>query len=157
MAMMTLQDVADRIEIDDLITRYATALDAKDWDRWASCFTGDATIDYSAAGGIAGPVAEVRQWLAEVMAGFPMTQHLVTNREVQISGDAATCRSCLFNPMGVHDADGMVLFFEGGYYRDRLVRTVDGWRIAARVEEPTYSTRLHRVVLRALETRPASA
>ena len=36
MAAMTLQDIADRIEIDDLLTRYATALDAKDWDLWSS-------------------------------------------------------------------------------------------------------------------------
>jgi len=145
---MTLQEIADRIEIDDLLTRYATALDAKDWDAWASCFTPDAVIDYTAAGGVKGTLPEVRQWLTTVMAGFPMTQHLVTNRAVHITGDAATCRSCLFNPMGVPDNDSMMIFFEGGYYRDRLVRTADGWRIAERTEEPTFSTRLHRVLLR---------
>ena len=36
MAAMTLQAIADRIEIDDLLTRYATALDAKDWDLFAT-------------------------------------------------------------------------------------------------------------------------
>lgn len=151
MAAMTLQDIADRIEIDDLLTRYATALDAKDWDAWAGCFTPDAWIDYTAAGGIKGRLPEVRQWLAEVMSGFPMTQHLVTNKAVQLAGDTATCRSCLFNPMGVRDGDGMAVFLEGGYYRDALVRTADGWRIAERTEEPTYSTRRNRVVLRPLE------
>lgn len=148
MAPMTLQHIADRIEIDDLLTRYATALDAKDWDTWASCFTPDAFIDYTAAGGVKGTLPQVRQWLTEVMAGFPMTQHLVTNRAVQIAGDTATCRSCLFNPMGVPDNGSLMVFFEGGYYRDTLVRTADGWRIAKRVEEPTFSTRLHRVLLR---------
>lgn len=148
MAAMTLQQIADRIEIDDLLTRYATALDAKDWDLWASCFLADAAIDYSAAGGIKGTVAEVRQWLSEVMASFPMTQHLVTNRVVEVEGDTATCRSALFNPMGMSDAGGLLVFFDGGYYRDRLVRGADGWRIAERVEEPTFSTRLHRVILR---------
>ena len=148
MAAPNLQQIADRIEIDDLLTRYATALDSKDWDLWSSCFAPDAAIDYTAAGGIKGNVAEVRQWLTEVMARFPMTQHLVTNRVVHIDGDSATCRSALFNPMGMSDADGLLLFFDGGYYRDRLVRTGDGWRIAERVEEPTFSTRLHRVVLR---------
>jgi 3-phenylpropionate/cinnamic acid dioxygenase small subunit len=148
MATMTLQEIADRIEIDDLLTRYATALDAKDWDLFSTCFTTDARIDYSAAGGIAGSLTEVRKWLAEVMAHFPMTQHLVTNREVHVDGDSATCRSCLFNPMGLPDGDGMMLFFDGGYYRDRLVRTAEGWRIAERIEEPTYSTRLHRLMMR---------
>ncbi len=148
MASMTLQDIADRIEIDDLLTRYATALDAKDWDVWASCFTPDAFLDYTAAGGVKGTLPEVRQWLTTVLAGFPMTQHLVTNRAVCIAGDTATCRSCLFNPMGLPDGDGLMVFFEGGYYRDKLVRTGGGWRIAERIEEPTFSTRLHRVMLR---------
>jgi 3-phenylpropionate/cinnamic acid dioxygenase small subunit len=148
MGTMTLQDVADRIEIDDLLTRYATALDAKDWDLFATCFTPDAFIDYTGAGGIKGTLPEVCRWLADVMARFPMTQHLVTNRAVRIDGDTAVCRSCLFNPMGVPDGDGMMVFLEGGYYRDKLVRTPAGWRIAERVEEPTFSTRRHRVMLR---------
>jgi ketosteroid isomerase-like protein len=148
MASMTLQDVADRIEIDDLLTRYATALDAKDWDTWASCFTPDAHIDYTAAGGVKGTLSEVRRWLSEVMVGFPMTQHLVTNRAVHLDGDTATCRSCLFNPMGLPDNGSLMVFFDGGYYRDTLVRTADGWRITERIEESTFSTRLHRVMLR---------
>jgi 3-phenylpropionate/cinnamic acid dioxygenase small subunit len=142
---MTLQDIADRIEIDDLLTRYATAVDTKDWDLYATCFTPDAFIDYTAAGGIKGRLPDVRQWLAQVMPLFPMTQHLVTNRVVVVEGDSATCRSCLFNPMGLPEGDGLVLFFEGGYYKDRLVRTAAGWRIAERVEEPAYSTRRHRI------------
>ena len=152
MAPMTLLQLTDRIEIDDLLTRYASALDAKDWDLFSTCFTPDAFIDYTAAGGIKGTLPAVRKWLSEVLAGFPMTQHLVTNRAVRVDGDAATCRSCLFNPMGIPDGvSGLVVFFEGGYYRDKLVRTADGWRIAERIEEPTYSTRLHRVMLRPFE------
>lgn len=145
---MDLQQIADRIEIDDLLTRYATALDGKDWDLWASCFTPDAFIDYTAAGGVKGGVSEVKQWLAEVMANFEMTQHLVTNRAVLLDGDRATSRSSLINPMGMRDEGGMVVFIDGGYYHDRLVRTAEGWRISERIEEPTFSTRLHRVVLR---------
>jgi hypothetical protein len=148
---MTLAQIADRIEIDDLLTRYATALDDKDWEQWAACFTADAHIDYTAAGGIKGTLAEVKAWLSQVMAGFPMTQHLVTNKAVQIDGDRATCRSALLNPMGVPDGDGMMLWIEGGYYHDRLVRTADGWRIAERIERPTFSTRRNRVILRPIE------
>jgi 3-phenylpropionate/cinnamic acid dioxygenase small subunit len=145
---MNLQQIADRIEIDDLLTRYATALDAKDWALWESCFTSDAFIDYTAAGGVKGGVAEVRQWLSEVMANFEMTQHLVTNRAVVLDGDTASSRSSLLNPMGLRDQDGMIVFLDGGYYRDRLVRTAAGWRIAERIEEPTFSSRLHRIMLR---------
>jgi len=151
MSSTTLQQLADRLEIDDLLTRYATSLDDKNWDEWAACFTADAHIDYTAAGGIKGSLPAVREWLSQVMSGFPMTQHLVTNKAVQIDGDRATCRSALLNPMGVPDGDGMMLWIEGGYYRDKLVRTVDGWRIAERIEQPTFSTRRNRVILRAIE------
>ena len=151
MASMTLQEITDRIEIDQLLTRYATAVDNKDWDLYATCFTTDAFIDYTAAGGIKGRLSEVKKWLSEVLPMFPMTQHIVTNRVIEIHADTATCRSCFFNPMGLPEGlpegqDGLKLFFEGGYYNDKMVRTEDGWRIAERIEESSYSTRLHRLI-----------
>jgi 3-phenylpropionate/cinnamic acid dioxygenase small subunit len=150
---MTVQELADRLEIDDLLTRYATAVDTKDWELFATCFTADAFIDYTAAGGIKGAVADVRQWLAQVLPTFPMTQHLVTNRAVVIDGDSATSRCAFFNPMGLSGhSGGLILFFEGGYYNDKLVRTADGWRIAERVEESSYSTRHHPVMLKPFGT-----
>ena len=54
MASMTLQEIADRIEIDDLLTRYATAVDGKDWDLYETCFTPDVSIHYTAPGSIQG-------------------------------------------------------------------------------------------------------
>jgi len=146
MAATNQQTIADRLDIDDLLTRYATAVDTKDWDLYETCFTPDAFIDYTAAGGVKGRLPEVKKWLAEVMPLFPMTQHVVVNRVVTIDGDTATARSCFFNPMGVPDPDrGIKLFFDGGYYNDKLVRTSDGWRIAERVEETSYSTRMHPI------------
>jgi 3-phenylpropionate/cinnamic acid dioxygenase small subunit len=147
MASMTLQEIADRLEIEELLTRYATALDRKDWDLYASCFTSDAYIDYTSAGGIKGRLAVIKPWLAGVMAGFPMSQHLITNRAITIDGDTATCESYFFNPMGLADEAGeLVLFFEGGSYSDKLVRTAEGWRIAQRIEQTAYSSRLNPVI-----------
>lgn len=147
MAAMSLREISDRIEIDDLLTRYATAVDSRDWDLYATCFTPDAFIDYTSAGGIKGTVQEVRDWLAKVLLVFSMTQHVVANRVVVIRGDTATARSCFYNPMGVPDGNGsMTLFIDGGYYNDRLVRTAEGWRIRERIEESVYSTRKHRLM-----------
>jgi 3-phenylpropionate/cinnamic acid dioxygenase small subunit len=147
MGSISLQEMADRIEIDDLLTRYATAVDAKDWDLYASCFTADAFLDYTAAGGIKGQLPDVKEWLAQVMPNFPMTQHVVANRVIEIRGDTATARSCFYNPMGIADGKGgMALFFDGGYYNDKLVRTKDGWRIAERIEETSYTTRRHPIM-----------
>jgi 3-phenylpropionate/cinnamic acid dioxygenase small subunit len=146
MGTMTLQQIADRIEIDDLLTRYATAVDNKDWELYATCFTPDAFIDYTSAGGVKGAMPEVKKWLAEVMPMFPMTQHIIVNKIVVIDGDRATARSAVFNPMGLPDSNGLLLFFEGAYYNDKLVRTPDGWRISERIEATSYSTRLQRLM-----------
>ena len=60
------RSLADRLEIGDLITRYATAVDRRDWDLYRSVFTTDAEIDYTSAGGIAGTLDEVVAFLDEV-------------------------------------------------------------------------------------------
>jgi 3-phenylpropionate/cinnamic acid dioxygenase small subunit len=78
------QELLDRREIDDLLIRYATAVDTKDWDLWETCFTEDAFVDYESAGGIKGKRPEVRSWLEKTLVMFPMTQHVVSNRVVEI-------------------------------------------------------------------------
>ena len=41
----------DREQITDLLIRYATALDTRDWHLFDSCFTEDAIADYGTLGG----------------------------------------------------------------------------------------------------------
>ena len=89
--MLDLQTISDRIEIDDLITRYTRAVDQLDWALYDTVFTPDATIDYTASGGSSGPVVEVRRWLAEeAIPLFAQTQHLVGhNLKAHLAGEAA--------------------------------------------------------------------
>ena len=69
------------------------------------------------------------------MSAFPVTQHLMSNIDVQLDGDRATCRTMVTNPQGAATRDGPLhFFFVGGRYDDELVRTVAGWQIARRVE-----------------------
>ncbi len=132
-----LQFLLDRREIDDVLTRYATAIDARDWTLLDSVFTEDARLDYRSAGGIRGPYPDVRQWLSEVLPIFTWTQHLVVNRAVDVEADGRTARSrSIFHNPNQLLVDGEPwLFIVGGCYHDRLVRTPAGWRITARVEE----------------------
>ena len=75
--------LADRMAMEDLLTRYATAIDSREWQLLDTVFTDDAHLDYRSAGGVEGSYPEVRRWLAEVLPIFDMTQHLVVNREFQ--------------------------------------------------------------------------
>ena len=134
--MLDLQTISDRIEIDDLITTYTRAVDTLDWARFDTVFTPDATIDYTASGGIKGTRDEVRDWLAETLPMFATMQHYVCQKEVTLDGDSAEARVYLMNPMTIAQPDGSAWRMEvGGYYLHQLVRTPDGWRSRELVEE----------------------
>jgi len=90
MARPTLEELYDRLEIDELLTRYATAIDTKNFDLLDQVFTPDAHLDYTTAGGIAGDFPTVKAWLAEVLPHFPQYQHVVGNRNVTLDGDTAS-------------------------------------------------------------------
>ncbi len=136
---VTVRELADRIAIDDLLIRYSTATDTRDWSLLDTCFTRDAHLDYTASGGIEGSYPEVRGWLERALAPFAVTVHYVTNSAVELDGDRATARTALYNPMGFKNPDGSLhVFTIGAYYVDELVRTADGWRIAKRVEEAAF-------------------
>lgn len=124
----------DRMAMEDLLTRYATAVDGRNWDLLDSVFTHDAHLDYRSAGGVEGGYPEVRKWLAEVLPIFDMTQHLVLNREFKRDPDGVQASSCFLNPNQLRVDGKLWLFTVGGRYHDRLVETADGWRIARRIE-----------------------
>jgi hypothetical protein len=132
LARVQLSELSDRLEIDDLISRYATAVDSRDWDLFRSCFVPDAAIDYTTAGGASGGVDDIAKWLEETLSLFSLSVHYVTNREVTLDGDSANGWLAYFNPNTL--ADGSVLM-SGGHYRDAYVRTDDGWKFASRATE----------------------
>ncbi len=131
-----LAHLADRLAIADLLTAYAKAVDERDWELWKSLFTADAHVDYTSAGGIAGDRETVAAWLAESMAMFEATQHLVANLEVAITGDEATARAMFFNPMKFAGDGGF--FTTGGWYNHDLVRTAEGWKSRRLIEESSW-------------------
>lgn len=133
--------IRDRIEIGDLVVRYATAIDQREFDLLDRVFTEDADCDYSEVGQFRGDRAAFKAWMTEVAPLFSTWLHQVTNHAVELpaGGDGeATGVSYLFNPVVLDGRPGPL--FEGGRYHDRYVRTDDGWRITARREEPLYHT-----------------
>ena len=136
---LSLEEISDRIQINDLLIRYTVALDTKDWELLDTCFTPDAQVDYTTSGGTKGVYPEVRKWLEKALAAFPMTQHFISNSTVEIEGDRARARTYVINPMGFPKEDGSLhIFTVGAYYNDELVCTDAGWRIAERFEEQAF-------------------
>jgi hypothetical protein len=129
--MLSLAEISDRLEIQQLLVDYSTAIDQRRFDDLDLVFTADAYIDYRAMGGVDGHYPEVKAWLAEVLPNFPAYAHMLGNFDVKISGDNATSRTICFNQMVL--GDGQVLFC-GLWYEDEFVRTAQGWRMNRRVE-----------------------
>jgi hypothetical protein len=135
---LSVQEVSDRLEIQDLLISYTHAIDRRDWDALDAVFVPDAFIDYTAAGGGAGDLATTKEFLAAAMPMFKSFQHLTGSTKLAIDGDTATGVSICHNPM-VMEVDGEArTFFVGLWYHDEYVRTDAGWRISRRVEEMCY-------------------
>jgi hypothetical protein len=131
-----LGTLADRLEIDDLLTSYTRAIDTGAWDRLDEVFTPDARIDYTATGGMAGDFPDVKAWLAENLPMFPRRQHVLGQKEVVLDGERAQVTAYFLNPMVLPQPDGSELLWEfGGLYHHKLVRTGAGWRSRSLVEE----------------------
>ena len=137
--MLSLQQISDRLEIQQLFTDYATAIDTKNFDLLDAVFTSDAYIDYRAMGGIDGRFPQIKAWLAQVLPNFPNYFHMVSNVALKIEGDQASSTIICFNPMQVNLGEGkQQVMFLGLWYHDEFVRTAQGWRMSKRVEQKCF-------------------
>jgi hypothetical protein len=137
---LTLQEISDRMEIQDLLYRYAELIDGKRFDELEEVFAEDAHIDYSAMGGSVGNREETIAFLKKVMPMFPHTQHSNANVQIRVDGDRGTGRVMCFNPqeMDLPGGGTQVMMF-GLWYLDEYVRTEAGWRIQRRSEEKSWT------------------
>jgi hypothetical protein len=142
--MMTLQEISDRLEIQDLLARYSNAIDTMQWDELDALFTEDAEIDYTSMGGIRGTLAEQKAFLdANLPTIFkPGFQHMTATSLFDIEGDVAHVRTICFNPMVIQDEKHVL--FCGLWYRDTLLRQDGRWRIRERVEDRGWTLDLKR-------------
>jgi hypothetical protein len=139
---LSLQEISDRIEIQDLLVAYSHAIDTRSWDDLDDVFTADAVIDYTEMGGTRGGLAATKAFLRDALAGFSSYQHLGATSQVRIEGDTAYGRTICHNPMVLGPAPGTKgptrVLLAGLWYRDTFVRTPAGWRIGERYEERCY-------------------
>lgn len=133
-----LRAIQDRLEIEELLHRYAEMVDFRQWKEMDRIFALEATIDYVSSGGVAGPFRETLAWLDRALEGWPLNLHVVSNVIIELDGDRARSRCYFHSPMGKHTPDGgQYVITNSGRYLDELTRTADGWRIVARVCEQT--------------------
>lgn len=127
-------------EIQRVLTRYATAIDTRDWVLLRTCFTADVNADYGDIGTWP-DVDELVAFMAVAHAGFGATNHMLSNFVIDV--DDSSVRACastyVHAVLTLDDAPG-TWFDTVGLYDDVLVRTEDGWRISDRTFRATRMT-----------------
>jgi len=123
---------ADKEQIAEVLIRYATGIDSKDWPLFRSCWTDEIDVDYQQLGCFtsADALTDVMRQLHENMGP---TYHRMSNFVITVDGDRATVRSYVQAVLMLQPDDSTNWVDALGHYDDVFVRTADGWRISERV------------------------
>jgi 3-phenylpropionate/cinnamic acid dioxygenase small subunit len=123
---------ADKEQIAEVLVRYATGIDSKDWPLFRSCWTDEIDVDYQQLGRFtsADALTEVMTRLHEDMGP---TYHRLSNFVIAVDGDRATARSYVHAVLMLQPDDSTNWVDALGHYDDIFVRTQGGWRIRERL------------------------
>jgi len=121
---------SDVQEITDVLYRYATGIDRRDWPLFRTCFAADCRLDYGDIGQWNG-VEEVTDWMIDAHLAFGHTLHRITNPVVAIDGNTATAR-CYVHALLMPQAEETMSVEAFGYYDDELTKADGAWQIATR-------------------------
>ena len=139
---MSEQEIADKLAIQETLTRYSTGLDTpgRKWDEWDRCFALDAVCDYGSMGSSLTP-GELRELFSKNDSVRISGQHLLGNFVITVEGDHATARTeCAYSSLNRTDIQGKARLSQAGvWFEDELARRSEGWRITARKYEMRWS------------------
>jgi hypothetical protein len=124
-----IRAAADRVEIQEVMARYAAAVDAKHWDELDRVFVKGSIVDFAPNGGVRDEYPAIVEYLKTAMAGFAAYQHYLSNFVIDVQGNEAASRFYVWTPL-VTIVDGRdEIIVDGGFYDATFVRTADGWRV----------------------------
>lgn len=147
-----LEALEDHIRIEQLMMRYAAALNTRDPDTYVSLFTPDATFELRRAidqppflGPFKGREALRKQWFPEGAGpldsagrrAFGAMRHVTTNYEIDVHGDTATVHAFFIEIVsnGANTPPGSKppTIHAMGRYEDELVKQDGRWFFSKRV------------------------
>lgn len=119
---------------DELATRYAHAVDARDESALRSLFAPGATVVVPATitGGASDEVVTDVAWLLDGVRHFARTRHVVLERQITVDGDTAHGETRGEAHHLYRRGEQWHDYAMGLRYRDRYVRGAGGWRFTRR-------------------------
>ncbi|MED5816395.1 nuclear transport factor 2 family protein [Mycolicibacterium sp. 050232] len=121
--------MSDREDIIDVLVRYATGIDRRDWPLFRTVFTDDCVLDYGEIGQWNG-VDAVTEFMDQSHAMAGHTMHRLSNHAIAVDSDTAVARTYVDALIMAQDNNSGVNGI--GFYDDELIRTAAGWQIARR-------------------------
>ena len=152
-----LGSLLDRMQLEEVMNRYAASIDLRDWARLRTVFAdGEIEADFTSMGVrqvFRGPAEAWVERVRQTITGFDATQHFFANHSAEIDGDRATDTRYMQARHQLGDAHYTI----GGHYSSHMQRTRDGWRIARYTLTVTFSEgdrRLMGIAYRKATGRP---
>jgi ketosteroid isomerase-like protein len=128
-----LRSIQDRIEITDVLYRYASTIDKFDLEGLRGTLADDLYAQYGNAEPVHGGDA-VAGWIAEATASVIWQHHLLSVYHVEVDGDHA--RALVYHTSHqVFEAEPESAKLLVGRYHNELRREADGWKISRLVLE----------------------
>ena len=136
-----LRQVADELEIRNVIARLAQLADSGDLDEYGSLYTEDAHWELLSSPGDPSMMAP-RRGRADIIAGGrerrasggqgpgSHTRHVLSTSAVRVSGDTAVATSYLTFYKNTDTQPEIMIMTS---YADQLKRTREGWKVASRI------------------------
>ncbi|MBM0206503.1 nuclear transport factor 2 family protein [Micromonospora sp. STR1s_5] len=116
----------------------ATLADRRAWGELTTVFTSTVRADWSALSGVAAAAIPAADLIAGWRAGLTATQHLLANQDVTVRGDHATAAAYVHAAHRLASTFADDVWIVASSYTYDLVRTGDGWRIAAVAFHPAW-------------------
>jgi len=138
-AAYTAKDLADRAQIEDVISAFALSVDQRQWDAAGRMLADQVELGFPADNPDGTRTLKLTKMPAEQfiaasksqLPGYLHTQHMVTNPVVTIHGDKADVAAQMQLAHYLPGAEGGPFYLVVGTYDYAMARTPKGWKIAA--------------------------
>ncbi len=130
MNSMSQEDTALHAEITDVVTRYASGIDRRDWALFRSAFADDAKVDYGKFMGSWTTGDDFTAFMRESHSPAGLSVHRMTN--IVITGTNPLTARTYGDALLQHRDDPSTVDHSAGYYDDVFARTDDGLKIISR-------------------------
>jgi hypothetical protein len=139
---VNLQEISDRLEIQDAVHRLVRGFDRRDWPTVEHLLADTVVTDYTAMLGgepQTRTAAEQTRYYQEQLDPMDATMHAATTFLVDLDGDSATASVNILTWLRRDAALDGAMWSNGAAGEIELTRTGGRWRIAAIIVRPVWA------------------